>query len=457
MREAGAMWELIVLGAGPAGLAIAALLAGAGLPVTLIEASDYPNSSISEVGRSINLALSVRGQRTLAALGIGDEVMARAVPMRGRCLHSVSGTTELHPYDLVGSQAIHSIRRYDLIRSLYRTCVTRGVRCRFNERCIELDLSRRRITTLDRANRKSIINYSWLIGADGVNSVVRSSLVRSGHARERRTIIRHSYLELAIRNDRAGPLDRNALHIWPRRELMLIALPNADGSFTATLFIPGGVDGAAGQPGDAAALDILLARRFADATALISDLQTAAVGNRLARIATVECEPWCGPDTLIIGDAAHAMAPFYGQGMNCALEDCRLLHDYIGQSGPGDAAFAAFERARRADAVAIAQLSAANYDEMSAGVTDAGFRRRRSIQRELQRRFPRRFVPLYSMIAFSTIPYAEACARGRVQDEIVGELSSAARGDDDFDAGLAARLVIERLCQLPCSVVPTDA
>jgi kynurenine 3-monooxygenase len=420
------MRNVVVVGGGLAGLAISGLLSQFGFAVRVVEARMTAAQQESDAFRSINLALSVRGIRTLDALGLTYEAMHSAVPMYGRRVHLADGSEDFQAYDLVGKKAIYSIRRSHLWQLLYGAAESNGADIRFDARCVNVDCDTHTITIADHAGRTTRLAYDALIGSDGAHSAVRRALVESGCAMEETYPMRHGYLELSMPRQCATRLERHALHIWPRDDHMLIALPNTDGSFTATLFLPLEDDRSKGLLQTRAALLPVFRQKFPDAVPLIHDLPAALVENPLGRLFASKCRPWSdGESVLLIGDAAHTMAPFYGQGMNCALEDCRVLMRSVERFiGDWPQIFTDFERSRRPDADAITILSEANYNEMSHNVAESDFKLRREIERELQMRFPATFVPLYAMITFSTLPYAEALARGAAQAEIVDQLAT---------------------------------
>ena len=428
--------DVVVVGGGLSGLAASALLSESGCSVTVVEAREEPAHSTLDPSRSINLALSRRGIQTLDALGITSEVMRSAVPMYGRRIHLPGGGEEFQAYDLVGNQGIQSIRRFDLWQALRAAAESRGVRIQFGARCAGIDFHTRTLTLADRAGRTFSLEYRALLGCDGANSSVRRALVEYGRAEEEAVLLRHGYWELSIPKDRAPGLDRHALHIWPRTDQMLIALPNSDGSFTATLFVP--MSGERICPADSPDTNLAeFHETFEDAISLFGDL-SGLIKRRASRLAAIKCWPWTdGAAVLLMGDAAHTMAPFYGQGMNCALEDCWILSQVMKDAADDwPRTFTGFDARRRSDTDAITRLSEENYREMSHSVVDTDFALRREIERALQTRFPARFVPLYAMISFSTLPYAEALARGIEQAAIVSRLAAGLEriGDLDLEA-----------------------
>lgn len=432
------MSEVIVVGGGLAGLAISALLSRFGFAVRVIEARAQAEQQQGGPFRSINLALSARGIRALDELGLTREAMRSAVPMFGRLIHTADGGEDFQAYDLVGRNAIHSIRRSVLWRLLHDAAERSGAKVCFDIRCLSVDCEERAVAVADRAGRTSRLPYDALIGSDGARSAVRRALVESGRAVEETCPMRHEYLELSISGARAAWLERHALHIWPRDDRMLVALPNDDGSFTGTLFLPLDDQNECAPRARDSLLQMFRAS-FPDAVTLIPDLPAALARNPLGRLLAGKCRPWSdGESILLIGDAAHTMAPFYGQGMNCALEDCCVLMRCVERfAGDWPRVFADFERSRRDDADAITLLSEANYKDMSRHVVEGDYKLRREIERALQTRFPETFVPLYAMIAFSALPYAQAVARGAVQSGIVERLADGLEcvADLDLDAG----------------------
>jgi kynurenine 3-monooxygenase len=297
-----------------------------------------------------------------------------------------------------------------------------------------------------------------LIGADGSASAVREAIVRKARGEIDEQPLGHGYKELSIpaASDGGFRMEKNALHIWPRGEYMLIALPNADGSFTATLFLPNeGAEsfGALRRPDDVRGL---FERRFPDAIPLLPGLVEEFFGNPTGHLETVRCRPWFFEDhALVLGDAAHAIVPFHGQGMNAAYEDCDALNELLADDGRDwNAIFAGFESLRRPDADAIAAMALENYVEMRSTVREPGFQLKKEIAFRLEERHPRRFIPRYSMVMFHRIPYAEAKRLGAIQDGILDELTKDARKPAEVDLALADRLIAERM---PEDVLRTES
>jgi len=436
--------RLAIVGAGLAGLTLATLLARRGLDVVTLERHARP-AQAGEDGRSINLALSFRGLRALDRIGLGRAVASVVVPMRGRMVHA-GGRAAFQSYDLTGDRTIFSVRRADLLALLYDTARTCS-EVRLGADCTAVDVETGALRVRARDGALASLAADGVVGADGVGSIVRRELVRDAGVRAEPRIHPHGYKELAIPAEaaRRARLEREALHVWPRGDFMLIALPNRAGDFTSTLFLPTqGPDGFEAL-GDARAVERFFARHFPDARALFPSLVDDFLARPVGRIGTVLARPWARGRAVILGDAAHAMAPFYGQGMNCALEDCLELDRAVGDAPTLAGAFAAFSRRRYADAAAIVALSHENYAEMRAGVASAGLADVRRTEGMLQRRYPDRFLPLYAMVAFTAMPYRVARERADIQADIVRRLhdGTSARATPDLaavDALVARRL-----------------
>jgi kynurenine 3-monooxygenase len=439
-----------IVGAGLAGALLALLLARRGFKVMLFERRPDPREAGAEGGRSINLALAARGIRALERAGVMDLIRPLLIPMRGRMVHDTSGATALHRYGQREHEVIYSVGRGALNRVLIEEAARHeNVEMLFEQTCIAAIPEQ---NVLRFHNRKDRTEYdeplSPTIATDGAGSAVRTSLARTQQVTVKEDWLDHDYKELAIPAV-AGRhvLDANSLHIWPRGGFMLIALPNTDGSFTATLFLARTGQNSLAALKDPTAVEEFFKREFADAALLIPNLLQEFAAHPQGQLGTVHLTPWhIGGSVLLLGDAAHAIVPFHGQGMNAAFEDCVVLDELLDNHDEWETLFAEFSRSRRPNAAAIAEMALENYTEMRDTVLDAGFVRQKSIAMDLERRYPGRFIPRYSMVMFHPeIPYAEAQRRGKVQAEILVELDSKRDATGGTDAKLADRLVSERL------------
>jgi len=400
-----------------------------------------------ERGRSINLALAARGIRALEHAGVMEKVRPLLIPMRGRMIHDRSGATTLQPYGQREDEVIYSVGRGELNKVLIEEAARhQDVTIRFNQTCLAADPTRNGLRFRNEVSGAQYsVELSPTIATDGAGSAVRNSLVATNFLSVREDWLDHDYKELTIPPVEARPaLDPNALHIWPRGGFMLIALPNTDLSFTATLFLARkGPRSFAALPDSQAVLEFFL-EEFPDAVPLIPHLASEFQAHPAGQLATVHASPWrVSGQVLLLGDAAHAIVPFHGQGMNAAFEDCVVLESLLDQSDDWKSLFAQFERIRRPNTEAIAQMALENYTEMRDTVLDPGFVRRKSLSLELERRFPNRFIPRYAMVMFHPqIPYAEALRRGEVQSQILLDLD---RPDSNTDFALAEKLISERL------------
>jgi kynurenine 3-monooxygenase len=440
--------RIAIIGGGPAGSLLAILLAQRGFePVVIERGTRFTGTNVGG-GRSINLALAARGIDALRRAGIDESVRGLMIPMRGRMVHDLDGEQRFLAYGQRAAEEIYSVSRAALNALLYRLAAERhGVEYRFNTRCVDID-SETGNPIVEAAGERTTLDFDVVFAADGAGSEVRRSLAEAGAIEAREELLDHGYKELTIPPgpDGAFALEPSALHIWPRGGFMLIALPNPDKSFTATLFLPHGGENSFAAIGEDA-IDDFFRREFADAVPLMPMLHRDYASHATGVLGTVTCRPWSHGKILAVGDAAHAIVPFHGQGMNAAFEDCVVLDKLLEQRAADDAGgwaevFADFERLRAPNTRAIAEMAIENYQEMRDEVRDAKFELRAALSFELERRFPGRFVPRYSMVMFHPeISYAEAQRRGAVQARILRELTARVDVLGDVDFGRAARLV----------------
>ncbi|HET8552808.1 MAG TPA: NAD(P)/FAD-dependent oxidoreductase [Gammaproteobacteria bacterium] len=442
-----------IVGGGLAGSLAAIYLARCGYNVALYERRPDIRSHDLPAGRSINLALAQRGIAALEKAGVYDSIRELALPMRGRMIHDRDGNTNLQPYSRNPDEFIHSISRTELNRRLLDAAEAAGVELYFNHCCTGIDCGSGTLQfEHEPENRVFDRAHMPIIAADGAGSIIRRALMQTTGTETTEDILDHAYKELTIAPDRDGGhrMDPAALHIWPRGGYMLIALPNLDGSFTVTLFLSKEGSPSFATLTDAAAVKQFFSEEFPDAAALMPNLADLYFDNPTGMLGTVWCPQWHHDGrVLLLGDAAHAIVPFHGQGMNCAFEDCLLLDRTLQQcDGDFSRAFATFAEGRKPDTDALAEMALENYIEMRDAVRDEGFKLRKEIGWRLEARHPDRFVPRYSMVMFRSLPYAEAYERGRVQQEILMRLSADIASADQVDLELADKLVEERLVPL---------
>ncbi|HEY4582660.1 MAG TPA: NAD(P)/FAD-dependent oxidoreductase [Lysobacter sp.] len=440
--------HITIIGAGLAGALLATLLARRGWAVDVYEKRGDPRVAGYAGGRSINLALAERGRHALRMAEADDAVMRQAVMMRGRMVHFPDGRTDLQRYGRDDSEVIWSVHRGELNIVLLDIAEAAGVRLHFDRGLAGVDFERRVATFAAADGAWYEAGYRSLVGADGAGSALRQAMAGVADLGERVENLGHGYKELEIppAPDGGFRIEPNALHIWPRGRYMCIALPNDERTFTVTLFLPNRGDPGFDTIRDGAAARALFDRDFADASALIPDLEQDFDTHPTGALATLYLDRWhVGGDAVLLGDAAHAMVPFHGQGMNCAFEDCVALAEHLGRTSDRAAAFAAFQDERLPNARAIQQMALENYLEMRDRVGDDEFLLQRALERELAARHPARFVPRYSMVSFMRLPYATAFERGRIQRELLAELTRGHETLDTVDRDLADRLVAERL------------
>ncbi len=439
-----------IVGGGPTGALLAILLQRRGLHVTLYESRADPRSSSGEAGRSINLALADRGIHALKMAGVYESIAPTMVAMRGRLIHLEDGSQALHPYGQRPSEVIHSISRHRLNQALLEVAGQHAVQVKFEHRMEDADFEHRTVRMRD-IRRAEFVNIPMhpLLATDGAGSLMRRRMVASGFVGGEETDLEHGYKELSIP---AGPrntyrMAQDALHIWPRGNFMLIALPNADGSFTATLFLSKRGPVSFEALDSPAAIEAFLRGRFPDAYALmpncVAEFQTHPTGF----LGTVYANRWHVRDmAALVGDAAHAIVPFHGQGMNCCFEDCVEFDACMNRNTAWEAVFEDFFAARKPNTDAIADMALQNYLEMRERVADPQFRLQQALALELERRHPERFIPRYSMVMFHhEIPYRVALQRGLIQTRLLADLTAGAATLEEIDYARAAREINRQL------------
>ncbi|MCP5328495.1 MAG: NAD(P)/FAD-dependent oxidoreductase [Steroidobacteraceae bacterium] len=442
-----------VIGAGLAGSLLALLLAQQGRQVRVFERRPDPRLAAVERGRSINLALAARGIRALETAGVMPTIRPLLIEMRGRMIHEGDGQQSLVRYGQRPQEVIHSVSRAALNLALLEAAdAFENVELRFDQACRGVDPATDTLQLRDTVSGEDYgLPLTPTIAADGAGSAVRQALAAAGRLQVREEPLAHDYKELTIPPGPDGrfALEPHALHIWPRGGYMLIALPNPDASFTCTLFLAR--DGATSfaalrSPAD---VDAFFRREFPDAVPLLGDPAAQYAAHPQSQLGTVYCDHWqAGGQVVLLGDAAHAIVPFHGQGMNCAFEDCIELARLIEIEADREQAFAEFQRRRQPNADAIARMALENYVEMRDTVREPRFLRQKQLALQLERRHPQRFIPRYSMVSFHPeIPYAEALRRGEVQQRILDALDGGgeATAPGPIDLAQADALVTRQL------------
>jgi kynurenine 3-monooxygenase len=444
---------ITLIGAGLTGPLLALELVKRGFHVEIYERRADMRRVHMSAGRSINLALSVRGIHALTQAGLWDDMQKIVIPMKGRMMHSAASEITFQPYGRSESEVINSISRADLNIALMNDAEQRGVKVHFQMRCTGIDLKSNVLQLRDEeTGEEHSVDAGVVIGCDGSASAIRGEMLKRSRFNFSQQYLDYGYKELTIPAAPGGKhaLEMNALHIWPRGNYMLIALPNVDGTFACILFLPfEGKDSFEHLPTRAAVLEFFRSR-FPDAVPLMPDLADNFFANPVGTMVTIRCAPWHFEGrALLLGDAAHAIVPFFGQGINCGFEDCTVLMALLDQHGADwNKVFSEFERARRENTDAIADLAIENFVEMRDRVGNPRFLFRKKVELALQEKYPQRFVPKYSMVTFLRVPYATALKRGQVQDRMLTELCEHIDRMEDLDWNKAERLVHRELSPL---------
>lgn len=416
--------KFVLIGSGLAGGLMAAYLGRRGYDVDLYERRADPREGNIVGGRSINLAISTRGIHTLEQIGIADEALRHAIPMRGRMIHDKSGALHFAPYDVDPKKCINSIGRASLNTTVIEAAQRYpSVRVHFNRKCTDVDLTEA-VCRLETETGKLTVRGDAVIGVDGAFSAVRASMQRNiDNFQYDESYLAHGYKELTIppAPDGSWLIEKNALHIWPRKSFMMIALPNPDGSFTCTLFWE--FEGPRSFTTTRTDDDVrrFFDEEFPDAVPLMPTLLEDFKNNPTGSLVTIRCAPWYYHDKVcLLGDAAHAVVPFYGQGMNAAFEDCIVLDECLARFVDNrERAFTEYFQRRKENADALADLAIGNFIEMRDKTASRAFRAKKKLDHLLEAALPGVYLPLYTMVTFTRIPYAQAARRARLQDRIL--------------------------------------
>lgn len=418
--------DISIIGAGLVGSLLSIYLSKRGYAVKLFERRpDMRRESIA-AGRSINLALSDRGLLALDKVGLADEIRKIAIPMHGRFIHHLDGSTGLQPYGKQG-QFINSVSRGTLNMKLMDLAEQQGVEIHFNHRCANIDWKSNVIHFVLPDGKMVPHNAGLIFGADGAFSAARlEHQLQHERFDYQQYYIDCGYKELTIPPTAAGEfaMEVNALHIWPRKDYMLIALPNLDKTFTCTLFFPFEGASSFSSLDTKEKVESFFQTTFPDAVKLMPDYLEEFFHNPTSALVTVKCYPWIrGDQFALIGDAAHAIVPFFGQGMNCGFEDCRVLDELLEEYHENwGLVLEKFQQLRKPDADAIADLAVSNFTEMREKTADPVFVLQKKIEARLHEKFPDKWIPAYTQVTFSPyIRYSEALQRGRLQERIMQE------------------------------------
>ncbi len=475
--------DVLIVGAGLVGSLAAVFLAKRGFEVDVYERRPDMRKVGISAGRSINLNISCRGLEALRRVGLVDDVLPEVVPMMGRMMHSRDGALTYQPYGKDDSEYGNSVSRGGLNKLLMDKAEATGrVRFHFNMKAQDVDFDQNVMTFIDEQNEIVNVRAALILGTDGAASAVRQQMTKLADFQSSIEPLDYGYKELYIAPNADGSfkIDKGALHIWPRGTFMLIALPNFDGSFTVTLFLPYKGELSFEKLTTEQSVREFFAAHFADAAELMPDYVEAFLSNPTGHMETVKCFPWnVGGRSLLMGDAAHGVVPFFGQGMNCGFEDLSIfdecIEDHLSNGGSlyierrssqGDSerrnqgkllrdgeanwqkVFADFLERRKDNCDAIADMAVENFIEMRDKVGDPKFLLAKAVEKILEKKFPGRYISRYSLVTFSNVPYRLAQQAGTICDEILAELVSGIESAEDVDLQLAERLIDQRLAPL---------
>jgi kynurenine 3-monooxygenase len=442
--------EVFIIGAGLVGSLLSIYLSKRGYKVKVYERRGDMRKEKMSAGRSINLALSDRGLLALEKVGLADEIKKISIPMHGRHIHNLDGSTAFQPYGKEG-QYINSVSRATLNMKLMDLAEQHEVEIHFNHKCDSINWEKNEISFEKADSKLLIINYELLIGADGAFSAARlQHQLQHNKFDYHQYYIDCGYKELTIPPTVSGDfaMEVNALHIWPRKDYMLIALPNLDKTFTCTLFFPFAGEASFSKLDTEQKVKEFFQKTFPDAVPLMPDYVNEFFNNPISSLVTVKCFPWIREDKFaLIGDAAHAIVPFFGQGMNCGFEDCRILDELIEQNGDDwQTNLQQYQTLRKPDADAIADLAINNFTEMREKTTDPKFLLQKKIEARLHEKYPDKWIPAYSQVTFSPhIRYSKALQRGQKQEAIMQEVMKLEGIEGKWESSEIENLILSKL------------
>ena len=428
--------NITIVGAGLAGLVTALYLARRGYGVTVYEWRPDPRKHGQDGGRSINLAISRRGIYALEELGIAKEVLQSAIPMDGRMIHSLEGDPHLQPYSPHKTQCIYAITRHQLYVALLKAVAAYvTITVYFQHHLLAIDTSASTLRFRDTiTHHEYTIHAKVVIGADGTGSVMRRGLVEQGLATFKEAYLPHGYKELTIPEEYAHLLSRKALHIWPRHDFMLIALPNDHGTFTCTLFLAKEGEESFASLQNPIQVHHFFHRYFGDVRPLMPQLIHEFFANPVGSVVTIQGGPWHAGSWTLLGDAAHGIVPFFGQGMNCAFEDATVLNELLQRYDDNwEVVLPHFYGLRKVNVDAMAHMSLENYYEMRDATGQAQFQLRKQVEHWLMTHYPNVYTDKYSLVSFHRVPYAYAQRCGALQSALLDELCEGIEHIEDLD------------------------
>jgi kynurenine 3-monooxygenase len=439
-----------LVGSGLAGPLLGISLVKRGFNVRIFERRPDMRKVRMSAGRSINLALSTRGIHALTEAGVWGELQKIIIPMKGRMIHPVHGELAFQRYGKDDSEVINSVSRAELNMALMSAAEAADVEIEFQQRCVGYNAETGMLQLHSEVSGETAaVAAEVVIATDGSGSAIRGEMLKMNRFNFSQQYLDYGYKELTIpaAADGSHQIETHALHIWPRGTFMLIALPNIDGTFGCILFLPfEGANSFEELDNEAKVVEFFSAN-FPDALELMPSLAENYFANPTGSMVTIKCMPWHQDGrSLLLGDAAHAIVPFFGQGLNCAFEDVTVLLDLMDRTGLDcEKVFTEFERARKPNTDAIADLAIENFIEMRDKVADPKFLLRKKVELALEARFPETFIPKYAMVTFHRIPYSLAMSRGRIQDGILEQLCRGISSVEEIDWMLAEKLVRENV------------
>lgn len=444
-----------IIGGGLVGPLLGLYINRKGYKVEIFERRPDVRKTIIDGGRSINLVVTEKGINALRELNLWEDVQEITVPVKGRMVHSIDGQQNYMPYSKNNKEANYSVSRLELNKLLIEKSEKEGVKYHFNHTLKDVDFEKS-IATFSQNKKTITADYSRIFGTDGSGSVLRKKLIpflksKAIKTNEKLIPLGASYKELFMPSLSSGkyPLDKNALHIWPRGNFMLMALPNLDGSFTLTLYLPEEGENSFEKLVTKEDVNTFFNKYFKNTIELIPNLERDFFENPVGKLATVKCSPWHFQDrALLIGDAAHGIVPFFGQGMNAGFDDCVLLSNLMDSNSSWENIFSDFDSIQKINGDAIADMAVENYTEMAEKTADEHFIFKKQIEGRLGREFPDIYLSRYSMVTHTTIPYSIAKEVGVIQDEILEELSRGIKSEEEVNLTLAKDLISKKLVPL---------